>query len=33
MSRTLPALFLRQLVAGVLHSIVRLTVGAFSTGA
>jgi hypothetical protein len=28
-----PALFLRQLVAGVLHSIVRLTVGAFSTGA
>ena len=28
-----PALFLRQLVAGVVHSIVRLTVGAFSTGA
>jgi len=28
-----PALFLRQLVAGVLHSIVRLTVSAFSTSA
>jgi hypothetical protein len=28
-----PALFLRQLVAGVVHSIVRLTVGAFSTSA
>jgi len=28
-----PALFLRQLVAGALHSIVRFTVGAFSTSA
>lgn len=27
------ALFLRQLVAGALHSIVRFTVGAFSTSA